>query len=164
MNAVDPAPILRTLHDHRVAFVVIGGMAAAVHGSPSLTLDLDICYDRTLSNLEALARALLALHARLRGAPPDIPFRLDARTLANGDRFTFSTDAGPLDCLGTPAGTAGYADLMRNAVTFEIAGLPTAVAGLDDVIRMKRAAGRPKDLIEIEILGALRDVIDREEG
>lgn len=163
MNSVDPVPILRTLHEHGVAFVVIGGMAAALHGSPSLTLDLDVCYDRDRGNLEALAGALRALHARLRGAPPDIPFQLDARTLANGDHFTFSTDAGPFDCLGTPAGAGGYAALIRNALTFELAGLRIAVAGLDDLIRMKRAAGRPKDLIEVEILGALRDEIDRED-
>jgi hypothetical protein len=162
-NAVDPLPILRSLHEHRVAFLIIGGMVATLHGSPSLTVDLDICYDRGRSNLEALAEVLQALHARLRGAPPDIPFRLDAQTLASCDHFTFSTDAGPLDCLGTPTGTEGYADLIRNAVTFEIVGLPTAVTGMDDLIRMKGAAGRPKDRIEIEILGALRDEVDRED-
>lgn len=159
----DAVPILRILREEGVDFVVIGGIAAIAHGSPSLTRDLDICYGRSHPNLEALARALQRLHATLRGAPPDLPFRLDARTLAMGDTFTFETDAGPFDCLGTPAGTAGYDDLARNTVEVEIEDLVVKVAALDDLIRMKRASGRPKDRVELEILGALRDELDREE-
>jgi hypothetical protein len=87
---------------------------------------------------------------------------VDATTLLLGDHFIFSTDLGDLDCLGTPAGTQGYADLLRDAVDVEIAGVTVKVAALDDLMRMKRAAGRPKDLVELEILGALRDEIDRE--
>lgn len=162
MESFDPGPILRALQDHGVAFIVIGGVAAGLHGSPSLTLDLDICYRRTPENLGALARALRVLGARLRGAPPDLPIRLDARWLANGDHFTFSCELGPFDCLGTPAGTSGYDDLIRNVTRFAVSGMELQVAGLDDLMRMKRAAGRPKDRVELEILGALRDELDRE--
>ena len=102
------------------------------------------------------------MRARPRGFPPDLPFTVDATTLLLGDHFIFSTDLGDLDCLGTPAGTQGYADLLRDAVDVEIAGVTVKVAALDDLMRMKRAAGRPKDLVELEILGALRDEIDRE--
>jgi hypothetical protein len=158
----DPLGLLRVLLAHGVTFIVIGGVAARTHGSPSLTRDLDICYERSRPNLERLARALQELHATLRGAPPDLPFRLDVGTLAVGDSFTFATDAGDLDCLGTPSGTDGYPDLIRNAADVELADLVVKVVGLEDLIRMKRAAGRPKDRIELEVLGALRDEIDGE--
>jgi hypothetical protein len=82
---------------------------------------------------------------------------LDARTLAAGDSFTFVTDVGDLDILGTPSGTQGYDDLVRDAQSIEIDGRKILVVSVDDLIRMKRAAGRPKDRVEIEILGALRE-------
>ena len=163
MTQFDPVGILKVLQRHEVAFVVIGGMASIAHGSSSLTRDLDICYDRSQANLEALARMLQEVHATLRGAPPDLPFKLDARTLRAGDHFTFSTDLGDLDCLGTPAGTSGYADLARRAPEVDLGGVPVKVVSLDDLIRMKRASGRPKDLRELEILGALRDELDGED-
>ena len=145
------------LSDHGVRYVVIGGIAGATHGSPSVTQDLDVCYERSPENLERLAAALGSIHARLRGADDDVPFSLDAKTLAAGDHFTFTTDLGDLDCLGIPAGTLGYDDLMRSAVDIDLDGLVVAVASIDDLIRMKRAAGRPRDLAELEILGALRE-------
>jgi hypothetical protein len=154
--------LLAVLQAHDVECIIIGGLAAIQHGSPILTRDLDVCYERSHENLERLARALQEMHATLRGAPPDLPFRLDARTLAAGDHFTFSTDFGDLDCLSTPSGTGGYADLLLNAVEVEVDGVPVKIAGLDDLIRMKRASGRPKDLYALEILGALRDEIDGE--
>lgn len=157
----DPLDLLRALHERHVDFIVIGGVAARVHGSPSVTVDLDICYERSRANLEALAKALTNLHMRLRGADPGLPFRADWRASEMGDHFTFTTDAGDLDCLAIPSGTDGYTDLIRNAVELEIGGLSIKVADLDDLIRMKRAAGRPKDRIELEVLGALRDEIDR---
>jgi hypothetical protein len=150
------------LSEHAVAFIIVGGIAASAHGSPQATFDLDICYQRSHENLERLARALQEMHATLRGAPPDLPFKLDARTLANGDSFTFATDFGDLDCLGTPSGTGGYADLLPNAVDADVFGVPVKLTGLDDLMRMKRAAGRPKDLLALEILGALRDELDDE--
>jgi hypothetical protein len=162
VRAFDPIPLLGALHRHGVDFVLIGGVAGNALGSPLATFDLDICYERSRPNLERLARALQQLHATLRGAPPDLPFRLDARTLAAGDSFTFATDAGDLDCLGTPSGTEGYADLARSAVELPIGDMTIKVTSLDDLIRMKRAAGRPKDRIELEVLGALRDEIDGE--
>ncbi len=145
------------LSDHAVRYVVIGGVAGATHGSPSVTQDLDVCHERSPENLERLSVALGSIHARLRGADEDVPFSLDAKTFAVGDHFTFVTDLGDLDCLGIPAGTLGYDDLMKSAVDIDLDGLVVAVASIDDLIRMKRAAGRPRDLAELEILGALRD-------
>ena len=157
----DPLRALRTLVDHDVRFVLIGGYAAALRGSPMITGDLDICYARDEENLRALADALRRLEARLRGVEEDVPFRLDAETLEAGDHFTFSTTAGAVDCLGTPSGTEGFADLDASATDEDLDGLVVRVASLDDLIRMKRAAGRPQDLIAVEWLSALRDELDQ---
>ena len=157
---LEPDRLLTTLVEHHVQFVVIGGIAALTHGSSMLTRDLDICYDRGSDNLHALAAALQVLKARLRGVPEDLPFKLDATTLRMGDHFTFTTEAGEFDCLGVPAGTEGYADLIRRAVDVQFGEVTVKVSSLDDLIRMKRAAGRPKDKFALEILGALRDEAD----
>lgn len=156
----DPVHILRRLQAHRVRFVLVGGLAAKAHGSPTLTVDIDICYARDPDNLESLAAALGELGAKLRGAPSDLPFHPDRPTLERGDTFTFTTEHGDLDILATPSGTAGYDDLAANAEEALLGeALVVRVACLDDLIRMKRAAGRPKDRVELEILGALRDEI-----
>lgn len=157
----DPLRLLEGLEGHGVRFVVVGGIAARLLGSPTVTRDLDICYARDPDNLTALAGLLVELHAHLRGAEPGLPFQLDARTLRAGDTFTLETDAGDLDLLGSPAGTDGFADLARGASRTDLGGIDVMVASVDDLIRMKRAAGRPKDLIEVEVLGALRDELNQ---
>jgi hypothetical protein len=152
---------LEALAKHRVRFVLIGGLAGNLRGSTTITQDVDVCYARDDQNLERMAAALKEVHARLRGAPPDVPFLLDARTLKAGDHFTFVTDVGNLDILGHPSGIpGGYDELERAADAINVGGFHVKVASIDDLIRMKRAAGRPKDLIEVEVLGALRDEID----
>ena len=156
MSEFRPSAALRALHDAGVRFVLIGGLAGRERGSTTVTNDLDICYDRAPDNLDRLASALTAMHARLRGLTEDVPFVLDARTLRNGDSFTFDTDFGWLDVLATPSGTSGYADLLAGADPVDMGGFVVHVVGLDDLIRMKRAAGRPKDRIEVEVLLALR--------
>ncbi|MBA2632268.1 MAG: hypothetical protein H0U86_04615 [Chloroflexi bacterium] len=156
-----PEAVIRLLSGHGVHYVVIGGLAAVTHGAPIVTQDVDLCYARDSDNLERLAAALAEVHAYLRGADPGLPFRLDARTLSKGDAFTFTTDLGWIDILATPAGTEGYDDLARTADTFQLFGHRVLIAAVDDLIRMKRAAGRPKDLLAIEELGALRQELDR---
>ena len=101
------------------------------------------------------------MKAKLRGVDRDVPFVLDARSVKMGDSFTFTTSLGSLDCRGTPAGSNGYDGLARTAAKMNVGGLEVAVASLEDLIQMKRAAGRPKDLIEVEVLAAVRDEIER---
>lgn len=154
----DPSAVLRILVRHEVRFVLVGGLSGTYWGSPTVTLDLDICYERSRPNLAALANALRELKATLRGAPEGLPFQLDARTLELGDSFTFNTPFGPFDCLGTPSGTGGFADLARNASELTVdANTSVLVCSLDDLIRMKTAAGRPKDRVELEILAAVKE-------
>ena len=157
----DPLRALRTLQEHGVHFLLIGGVAGRLWGSPSLTNDTDICHATDPDNLERLAGTLRGLEAHLRGADDDLPFTLDARTLASAQLFTFTTSAGALDLLAVPAGTNGYDELVVNAEHFDLGeGLVVAVCSLDDLIRMKRAAGRPKDRIEVEVLAAVREERD----
>jgi hypothetical protein len=158
--AFDPLRLLRLLNDAGVRYVVIGAFAGRLLGSPTLTRDLDICYARDSASLRALAGVLATVNARLRGIDREVPVRLDERTLAAGNSFTLSTDAGDLDIIGTPAGTRGFDDLAAAAEPTDLDGLTVLVASIDDLIRMKLAAGRPKDLVEVEILGALRDELD----
>ncbi len=132
-------------------------MGAAL-GSPTITDDLDVCYHRAPDNLERLAAALGELGARLRGVAEEVAFILDAKTLERGQNLTLDTSAGSLDVLGLPAGTRGFEELAANAARMDLGdGLSVDVAHIDDLIRMKRAAGRPKDRIELEVLAAVRE-------
>jgi hypothetical protein len=163
-GAFDPLELLATLVRHHVRFVMIGGLAGRIWGSPTVTNDLDICYARPRANLERLADALRDLDARLRGVPEDVPFLLDVETLAAGDHFTCVTRAGNLDCLGFPAGSGGYEKLRATATGMELGEVEVLVADLRDLIRMKQASGRPKDLIEVEILKEVLDERQRSQS
>lgn len=163
----DPARAFQVLNRHEVAYVLIGGLASEFLGAAIGTNDIDICYERTSANMERLAAALQELHATLRvaGVDEDLPFILDGRTLAAGSSFTFRSDAGDLDVLGTPSGTGGFRDLDADATTYDLGdGLLVRVVSLDDLIRMKEAASRPKDQAHLHVLSALRDAIAEAEG
>lgn len=153
--------ILTALNDAGVDYVLIGGLASQVHGSPSLTGDVDVCHSLDRDNLDRLAQALVDLEAVRRNLPPGLNAPVDAHALRAGDVFTLSTRAGDLDLLAHPDPGLDFEALGRNATWVTILGVAVRVAGLDDLIAMKRAAGRPKDRIELEILGALREEVDR---
>jgi hypothetical protein len=154
----DPRPILRRLAEQRVDFVLVGGLAGIVHGSSYPSYDVDIVYARDAQNLERLAVCLLRLEARLRGAPADLPFLLDARTLKAGLNFTFTTPFGSIDLLGEPS----YDALRQRAEQVEVDGELTWVVSLDDLIRMKEAAGRPKDKLMASEYRVLADELRKE--
>lgn len=137
-------------------FVIIGGLAVISHGHIRATVDLDVCYARTPRNLHNLAAALLPIHPRLRGAPPELPFFWDERTLRNGLNFTLVTSDGEIDLLGEVAGLGNYNDIALGAVEIEVHGLVVKVLSLDDLLRSKAAAGRAKDLVDLEALRALQ--------
>lgn len=163
----DPLRALRTLNEHDVRYVLIGGYASTILGAPILTNDLDICYERTADNMDRLAAALRSLHATLRvaGVDEEPPFILDGRTIAAGDSFTFNTATGPVDILATPSGTGGYRDLDAGARSYDLGdGLVVRVASLDDLIRMKEAAHRLKDEAHLHVLAALKQVIEERGG
>jgi hypothetical protein len=157
-----PRKLLETLVLHDVDFVLIGGMAGVARGSAYVTLDVDVAYDRARTNLERLAGALHELDAKLRGAPPDLPFAPDAKTLANGANFTFDTRYGSLDILADPAGAPAYATLRDEAGDeLLVEGIRIRVASLDHLIAMKEAAGRPKDLLMASEYRVISDELRR---
>ena len=158
---LEAGKILRALRDADVRFVLIGGLASQVHGSPSLTLDVDICYDLANDNLDRLASVLADLAAIRRDMPPGVSAPLDERALRAGDVFTLRTRFGDLDLLAHPDPGLDYRLLVEHSIEADILRVRVQVASLDDLMAMKRAAGRPKDRIELEILGALREQIDR---
>jgi hypothetical protein len=163
----DPLGALRTFNEHGVNYVLIGGYASSVLGAPIITNDVDVCYERTPENMDRLAAALQELGATLRvaGVDKELPFVLDRRTIAAGDSFTFRTDAGDLDVVGTPSGTGGFRDLDADATSYDLGeGLIVRVVSLDDLIRMKEAASRPKDEAHLHVLAALKQRIEERGG
>jgi hypothetical protein len=155
----DPARLLATLAAHGVDFVLVGGLAGALHGSPAATNDADICPARTSDNLDRLAAALTELDARIRTEtePEGLGFDRSPEFLENVELLNTTTVHGDLDIAFVPTGTDGFDDLMRGAVEFDIDGAIVRVASLDDVIHSKRTAARPKDLATLPVLEALRD-------
>ena len=148
--------ILRRLTARGVDFVVIGGVAAVLWGSARLTYDLDICYATDNGNLDALGSVLIELGATLKGVDDDVPFIPDARTLRHVELLTLNTMAGELDLLAHPAGGPTYDALRRRAARVDIGEFHVLIASLDDLILMKQAAGRKKDLADVEELDAIR--------
>jgi hypothetical protein len=152
---LDARAILALLTARGVDFVVIGGIAAALHGSAAHTYDLDICFATDATNLDALGAALVEMGARLRGVPDDVPFVPDAATLRRVEVLTLSTPYGNFDVLARPAGAPRYDSLRRNADRYDVGGFAVSVASLADLIAMKTAAGRDKDLIAVAELEAI---------
>lgn len=154
-----PSALLERLAAAEVDFVIVGGFAALVHGASQLTRDLDICHAVDQENLDRLGRTLIELDATLSGVTEDIPFVPDGRTLRRTRILTLVTKAGRLDLLVDPAGSPGYATLAERALRVEWAGTTIKVASLEDLIAMKRAAGRPKDLLAVEELEAIARIL-----
>lgn len=137
-----------------VDFVVIGGIAVIAHGYARNTKDLDICYAPDQGNLESLGTVLRQLEARLRGIE-DIPFVPDARTLRHTQILTLDTREGGLDLLVDPDGSPGYDTLRARAERIDFDGFEIRIASVEDLLAMKRAAGRPQDQADIDALTAI---------
>ena len=152
----DVQRLLDLLRAAGVDFVVVGGVALVLRGSSRVTVDLDLCYARDRENLRRLAAALAPYHPRLRGAPPDLPFLWDDRTLASGLNFTLTTDLGDLDILGEVTGVGGYAQVSAGASDLVVGDTTIRVMDLDTLERSKRAAGRAKDLLDLAEIAEIR--------
>jgi predicted nucleotidyltransferase len=158
----DPGQLLATLDRHGVQFVVIGGVAATIHGSTMATFDVDVTPRRTRSNLDRLSAALTELGARIRGVGTGLSFSHDGASLDDAEMWNLTTDVGDLDITFVPSGTRGFDDLVRDAARIEINDHTLLVASLADVIRSKEAAGREKDRLALPLLRRLLSEVDVE--
>lgn len=154
---LDLSGVLGALDRHGVAYVLIGGMAAVLQGSPFPTEDVDITPQAEPANVDRLSAALTELDARVRteGVPDGLPFAHDAQSLVAAETWNLTTRCGDLDISFVPAGTGGYGDLRRSATPVQLGGVHVLVASLGDVIRSKQAANRPKDQ---RVLPTLREL------
>jgi hypothetical protein len=155
---LDPEKIIRALNRHRVQFVLIGALAARLHGFPRVTADADITPAADKKNLDRLAAALTELDAKVytESVPEGLPFDRSASSLARAEMWNLVTNAGRLDIAFAPSGTKGYADLADGAEKFEAFGVRFLAASLDDIIRSKGATGRRKDEEDVLILRAMK--------
>ena len=155
-----PAALVRALVDGGVDFVIVGGVAVVLQAMPRFTKDLDICYSTTEDNLDALGGVLVGLAARLRGIADAVPFVPDSRTLRQTQILCLTTPVGDIDLLVDPDGAPGYETLRERASVMELSGRTVRVASIEDMLAMKRAAGRPQDLTDIESLEVARELGD----
>ena len=143
---IDPERIFRTLARHKVRFVLIGALAAGLQGFPRASYDADITPAQDPENLQRLAAALRDLEARIFTA--QIPEGL----LAGGEIWNLITAAGRLDIAFRPSGTTGYDDLAQQAIHLTVYGDTLLAARLEDIIRSKEAADRPKDRQDVVVM------------
>ena len=157
MAKFDPRATFDVLERHGVRYVVIGGVAAILHGAAHVTTDVDVVPQDARDNLERLSDALKEIHARIRvsGEPDGVPFDHSAESLARVRIWTLQTDIGDLDVTFEPSGTHGYDDLKRDAIVMRLRSGNVPVASLADVIRSKEAADRPRDRAVLPGLRAL---------
>lgn len=154
-NSLNAAAIVNILNRHGVDYVVIGAFAAQLHNAPiPATFDIDFTPAKTPDNLASLDKALHELGAKIRikEAPYELAFGHDASSIAHLDVLNLTCKFGDFDLSYVPSGTDGYDDLIRGAKTVLIGDVAAKVAQLTDVIRSKRAAGRPKDITVLPIL------------
>jgi len=154
----DFANLLRVLASGQVDFILVGGVAATIHGSARLTQDIDIVYSRQPENIARLVHALEPLNPYLRDAPPGLPFHWEARTVEQGLNFTLTTSSGALDLLGEITGGGGYEKLLPHTITITAFDIKLRCLDLESLIRVKRAVGRPKDF---EAIAELETILDQ---
>lgn len=161
----DPVSICRVLSERGVKFVVLGGFATVIHGSPVPTEDIDVIPSRDMENLERLASALQQMNAAIRTSDGPVHTRIDAGFIASmPNMLNLVTDFGDMDLVFNPAGRlVNYEQWNEGAKYAQLEpGLVVAVAALDDIIASKSAANRVKDQRVLPYLESLRDELRRQ--
>lgn len=161
---VDLAQIIPPLVRANVDFILIGGMAAILHGSARVTFDVDLVYARSDENMGRLADALAPHNPYLRGAPAGLPFAWDAKTIRSGLNFTLTASLGDIDLFGEVAGGETYSDLLPHSFEVEAFGVRFKCLDLPTLIRIKEAAGRRKDQEAIAELRVLLEEIEKKQS
>ena len=155
MNEPGFDQLLRRLVEADVEFVLIGGLAVNAWGIVRGTKDVDIVVDPDPENLKALAEVAVAVggHAQRGEALLGTPFSIAAE-LAGGEQMAIDTDLGRLDVVQGLEGVPSYEKLREGATEAEVLGVKVAVCSREDLRSMKLAAGRPRDLVDLEDLDA----------
>ena len=156
------ASMIQGLSAAGVRFVVVGGVAAAAHGSAHVTFDLDICYDAAPDNVARLAKLLASWEAYPRGVERGLPFFMDERQFGTTPVMTLTTREGSLDVLDRVAGVGDYAEVLNNSIDLEAFDVSFPTLDLPALIKAKRAAGRSKDIAQLPELEALAAIRKRE--
>jgi hypothetical protein len=146
---------IRILVDADVRFVVIGGVAAGLHGAGRATFDLDVCYEPSEENRTRLARVLAGWGAYLRGVEPGLPFTMDARQLLITPVMTLTTSTGDLDVMDRVAGVGDFSAVLAHSVETRVGDVSFRILDLPSLVAAKRASARPKDLDQLPELEAL---------
>jgi hypothetical protein len=162
--AVDLAQIIPPLVREKVDFILIGGMAAILHGSARVTFDVDLIYSRKYENIERLAAALAPGVPYLRDAPPNLPFAWDAKTIRSGLNFSLTTNLGDVDLFGELAGGDTYHDLLPHSFDVDAFGVRFKCVDLPTLICIKETAGRPKDREAVAELRVLLEESEKKQG
>ena len=155
----DYRKIIPTLVQAKIKFIVVGGVAAIVHGSARTTFDLDLVYSRDLKNIRRLVQVLKPFSPYLRDAPEGLPFIFDEKTVQKGLNFTLKTELCYLDLLGEIVGGGAYEDFLPHSQEIEVFGVKCLCLGLERLIHVKRAAGRPKDF---EVIAELEAILEEQ--
>ena len=155
-NSADFYELLKRLKDHGVEFVLIGGVAAMVQGSPLATYDVDVCAPLSESNVSRILDALRGVRPRFRFRPDKMPVPDDPARLRGIKNLNLLTDLGVIDILGELPGIGSFESLAGKTEDLNVGGFVCRVLDLDTLIAAKRAAGRDKDLLNVRQLEAIR--------
>lgn len=155
---------IRRLHEAQVRFVVVGGVAIQLHGGAHFTEDIDFGFAPEEDNRERLAVTMNEMHAKPLGWPSYNPFSVTASQLSRVRFLNLKTDLGDIDLLPLPSGIDSFDGLWERANVMDLGGFSIRVASIDDLIAMKKAAGRPKDERHLMELYALKKIIAEEEA
>jgi len=156
----DASKLVKLLAAHHIRYVTVGGHAMYAHGVESITQDIDLCYQRTRTNLAALVEAFTSIHPFLRGAPPDFPFRFDVPTLTTGINFALTTDCGDINLLGEVSSVGTYDQVLAQSVERTVYGHTVRILSMDGLIAAKKAAGRTKDQAHLLELIELKKILE----
>jgi len=148
--------LLKRLNNCAVEYVLVGGVAAVVHGSQLVTGDLDICAPLDAPNLAKIVGALSDLQAKFRMTPDRRPLPTEPDELAGYKNLYLETLLGQLDILSEIAGVGDYAEVAMHSITLDLGGAICRVLDLDTLIKSKKALGRPRDLQAVIELEAIR--------
>jgi hypothetical protein len=158
---MQPETIFRSLADHQVEYVLVGGLAATAHGASIITVDTDICFRQSPENCERLARSLTSLGAEIY-PPRPVPIPITGALLQTHRIVHLRTPAGRLDVMASVPGLGSYEQLSPSSTVITVGDLRIPMLSLDQLIQAKSVLDQPKDREHLDQLLAIRKL--KEQG